>query len=428
MRNIMQPLLSLNPRGRIAAASAAALLAGLLLLCAGCGGESGRDAAPAPAAAVDDTGPRPIVFDTSALDAWLDLADRLAAGDDVPSEDFAALLAMPAYRAYTGQQKVKTFNPQQFEYCLRDLFSPAGRDWAEAEGRVRSRVKAPGPLEQNFTYLKLRRADIAAEIKRIAAPGAMTRIFDRAAGFIPETAWPDTVTIAMLAGLPTSSLPREGLVLLDAGLALAAGAENLPDMLAAHFYANLQPMPGPLAMDLDGPEALAATLRQLPQEAAFSWLHRYPEIMLDSMHPTFAEPDNHQLRYREFARGSLERCDQMLEPLFASDELMAERGDVLDDLLRVNNVYSAVGYAMAEAIVGAAGEPALQACHRDAAAFLKAYQKAVEPVWSAAGPTERASLMPPFSPANLTAMIELLDAHPVDGPAAAAGDPNREEQ
>ncbi len=421
MRNIMQaePVLNLRRRGGFIHSLfvAAIALPVLGLLAVGCADEPARETA-IPA---DNTGLRPIVFDTSAMDAWLDLSDRLAAGEEVPATDFTALLALPEYAAYTTQKELKTFHPLQFEYGLRDLFSPAGADWAETAGVARNRIQTPKLLAQNFEYLKLRRAEIDSAIRRICRPGVMAGIFDRTAGYIPAEAWPDTLKIRFLVANPGTSILDDGVLLLDAGLALAAGPAELPAMIAAHYYANLMPMASPLAMDESGPAALAATLRQIRQEAVTAWLQRYPDVKLDSMHPAFTSPVEQQIRYFDFALGSLRRCDQMLTTLFYDPDIMLRRGDSLDDLLRINATYPALGYAMAEAVVKAAGEQSLRECSRDAAAFIAAYQEAVQPAWETATEEERLSLMPPFTPDNLLGMKNLLAEYPVGGTASATG-------
>jgi len=421
MRNIMQaePVLNLRRRGGFLHSLfvAAIALPVLALLAVGCAEKSAVDSSIPP----DNTGLRPIVFDTSAMDAWLDLSDRLAAGEEVPTTDFAALLALPAYAAYTAQKELKTFHPLQFEYGLRDLFSPAGADWAEAAGVTRNRILTPKLLARNFEYLKLRRAEIDSAIRRICSPGVMAGIFERTAGYIPAEVWPDTLDIRFLVANPGTSILDDGVLLLDAGLALAAGSDELPSLLAAHYYANLMPMAPPLAKDESGAAALAATLRQIRQEAVTAWLQRYPDVKLDSLHPAFASPVEQQIRYFDFAFGSLRRCDQMLTTLFDDPDIMLRQGDSLDDLLRINTTYPALGYAMAEAVVKAAGEQSLRECSRDATAFIAAYQAAVQPAWEPATEDERLSLMPPFTPGNLRGMKNLLAEYPAGGAASATG-------
>ena len=347
MRNIMQaePVLNLRRRGGFIHSLfvAAIALPVLGLLAVGCADEPARETA-IPA---DNTGLRPIVFDTSAMDAWLDLSDRLAAGEEVPATDFTALLALPEYAAYTTQKELKTFH----------IVHAAAHDY----------------------YVVLENGDIDSAIRRICRPGVMAGIFNRTAGYIPAEAWPDTLKIRFLVANPGTSILDDGVLLLDAGLALAAGPAELPAMIAAHYYANLMPMASPLAMDESGPAALAATFHQIRQEAVTAWLQRYPDVKLDSMHPAFTSPVEQQIRYFDFALGSLRRCDQMLTTLFYDPDIMLRRGDSLDDLLRINATYPALGYAMAEAVVKAAGEQSLRECSRDAAAFIAAYQEAVQP-------------------------------------------------
>ena len=421
MRNIMQaePVLNLRRRGGLLPALLVAAIALIIpaLMAAGCADKPAEEAS-IPS---DNTGLRPIVFDTTAMDAWLDLADRLAAGEEVPTTDFAATLALPAYAAYTAQKELKTFHPLQFEYGLRDLFSPTDADWAEASGLTRNRIRTPRLLARNFEYLKLRRAEIDSAILRICSPGMMAGIFERTEGYIPAEAWPDTLEIRFMVANPGTSILDDGVLLLDVGLALAAGADELPSMLAAHFYANLMPMAPPLAKDESGPTALAATIRQLRQEAVTAWLQRYPDVKLDSLHPAFASPVDQQIRYRDYAMGSLGRCDQMLTSLFSDPVLLVRQGESLDDLLRINKTYPALGYAMAEEVVKAAGEQSLRECSRDAEAFITAYQEAVQPAWESATETERLSLMPPFTPGNLLEMKNLLVEYPAGGTTSATG-------
>ncbi len=406
------------PQAVISAAAMLFFLAAAILMTAvaGCGGgETTTAEKPAPPAA-DASGPAVIVFDTGSFDAWLDLSERIGSGAEVPAAEIDAILDLPGYLAYRDPDRSKVLHPRQFEYALRDAFSPDGPDWTT--GAPRSRLAVPPLLKQNFAYLKTRRPEAARMVRDLCAPGVLAGIFDRLEGFVPPDAWPDTLTVHFVAANPGTAVRDGERILIDAGLALAVGVEDLIRLLAGNLYSVLTPADFPRPETSAGTAALAATYRRLAREGVMAWVQDYPLVTFDSLHEAFAEFDDHRTAYRDYAHRALVQTDKMIGALAATPGLMDERGTVIDDLMRFNDLYSVLGYAIAERIAGHGGRDALVAASADAADFLRAYQQA-----ALAEPQDPKT--PPYSEANLGIILQALADHPA-APRTPAPDPRSE--
>ncbi len=186
-------------------------------------------------------------------------------------------------------------------------------------------------------------------------------------------------------------------MLVDAGVAAAAGPTRLPRLLAAQLYRALAPRDGPEPYKArDGVAALVATFAQLRRDGVAGWLEDFPEVEFDSTHPLVGRAEKDRRNWHRLATRSLSALQEMLPALLADPAVLDTKGTVVDDLLRGNRTYRATGYAMAALIATRLGEPRLQAAARGTPVdFLAAYQEAatkgdVGPPW----PSGRGSRRP----------------------------------
>jgi hypothetical protein len=362
------------------------LILAALAAAAGCGGDQRRAAPPAGAVAQ-------VKLDVAALNDWLAILKRLESGKTVPAESYQRLFELPAY-ALQGKDP-RIFSPGILQKCTEYACLRAAGDTADVTPPRRDDIVA------NCDYLR-RRADEARDFADVLADDQYRgRVWELARRWIGESRLPGSLTIHAMVGPTSIGFQAPDHVILDAGLALAAGREQAARMTASRLYAELAPPSGPQPpAAASGREALRQTLRFLQHGAVIAWIAGGADLEFDGRHDHLGAPRLETRTTQERAAGLLNYSFRMLEGMLdpgREDQLQAN-GRAVDDLLRPRWGYETLGFAMAEVIAARGGEEALLALSGDTAAFLDAYQSALD----------ADAVMPPFPPQLLEQLRELV--------------------
>ena len=368
----------------------------LAVLAGGCGRREAPDRAPAAApggggvAAAGNvatgggvaTGGCALRVDPTAFTAYEELSARLARGERVPDEAFARVWALPAYAALFNATDPRLVNGGILANVTRYVYGGAAAAKAPrgAPDR-RDQRAAAGPKRKDlvdaFTWARDHRAALDALVNATATTPLACGVLPAVAPYVHPGRLPDSLRVIFLVAGPDIRWTGSRM-LVDAGVAAAAGPARLPRLLAAQLYRALAPLDGPEPQAAGGGvAALTATFAQLRREGVSAWLEGFPEVAFDATHPLLGHTEAERENWRRLAVNSLTGLQQMLPALLGDPAMLAEKGAVVDDLLRGNGTYRATGYAMAALIATRLGEPRLQAAARGAPAdFLAAYQEA----------------------------------------------------
>lgn len=386
MRNITPTRRPHNRFGITAAGLLALALA--TFATAGCGGDQRRAATP-------PSGVPQVKLDVSALDAWLAIVARMERGEAVPEESYQKLFDLPAY-SLSGKDP-RIFSPGMLKKCTEYNYRRSVGDTADIVEPRRTDIVA------NCDYLR-RRADEAADFANVLADDQYrSRVWELARLWVGESRLPGSLTVHAMVGPTSIGFQAPDHVILDAGLALAAGREQAARMTASRLYAELAAPSGPQPPAApSGREALRQTLRLVHHGAVIAWIAGGADLEFDGRHAHLGAPRKDIRTAQERAAGllkySFRMLDGMLDP--GHEDLLQSNGKSMDDLLRTRWGYETLGFAMAEVIAARGGDEALLGMAGDTAAFLTAYQ-------SACGTD---AVMPPFPPRLLEQLIELVRA------------------
>jgi hypothetical protein len=406
-----------------------------LALSAALVGGCGRRAAPDRTPAVQPAGGTGTVVggvpatdcavrvDRTAFTAYRDLAARLTRGERVPDEAFDRVWALPAYVdlfSVTSRQLVNTrilTNVTRYVHggaaaATTTLGTPNGRK--SRAGAVPKRKD----LVDALTWARDNGTALDSLVNAVSTTPLTCGVLPMVAGYLQPGLLPDTLRVTFLVAGPDLRWTGSRM-LVDAGVAAAAGPTRLPHLLAAQLYRALAPRDGPEPYKAsNGVEALVATFAQLRRDGVAGWLEDFPEVEFDPTHPLVGRSETDRRSWHSLATRSLSALQEMLPTVLDDPAVLAKKGTVVDDLLRGNRSYRATSYAMAALIATRLGEPRLQAAARGTPVdFLAAYQEAAtkgdvpalaERAWIAPG--ELADL-PPF-PAPIYRSLKALFAPP----------------
>jgi hypothetical protein len=361
---IAQPLGPHNAPATRAAASLLLVLGAAAL--AGCQGS--RSATTASAVHVAQR--CALVVDTSGLDAFWAAADHLQAAPDTPArtvgEDIAELPVWHRWRESYGPGAVSI---EHMGLILRAaVLGPGALTTDETRNLVRREVVR----SQNFTLT--RRAQVQEFVDAFVAQETACDVWPLARAWVRPAALPDTLRIDLLAGNAEIRL-FEGHYLVDAGLALVCGREQVTRLLASVLYRKLEATEGPSPGDVKGDAVLAESLRLIRNEGIAAYIDDLPNLFFGREHPALAGTAPVPEDLCATARRNLLSIEQVVtrqltQPAAARDfegvhlNLVGSRG------------WQATGWFMATVIAHRLGEPRLQAAARSVPDFLATYQEA----------------------------------------------------
>ena len=389
--------------------STAALLCGLVLVfCGGCGDreQSAGDketTGPAPDVAVqDETAAQGMAYEIhqSALMAFLNAVRQLESGQRVRSDEYERIFSQPAYRMIYGENGTGEFNAIIMQNVMEHVFAP----------NLAASVRPPKMKRYvlNYGYIADRLEAAANLADSLQTLGTVTRAMERAYPFVPEFRRPETLHLHLTATTPQITWYPPNALILDVGLAMAAGFDQLEDMIAATLVRSLAPPAPPLPQDAaDGAEAMRSTMRKLHHEGIVNLIEKYPTFRLDVDHPIYRTPDINRPRAIIMAASMIERMNLMFATLLDPDSgQLAVSGSSVDDLLQLGRQYESTGYAMNRLIIDRLGADRFrEAAMAGPAAWLTAYQDAA----IMGGASGELGNMPPFDEVALTRLLALLD-------------------
>jgi len=330
----------------------------------------------------------PLEVTSAGQAAWQAVGDRLAAGEEVPAATFTELCAQPDYALWLETIDKKLANPHIFQNVMAHVFAPAGEPIAGQRRRPKRQ-----DLIANFSYVRDRADSLASFLASYESARTGCRIFDLVEGFIRPARLPGSLTISFLTLSPEIRL-RQNRVLVDSGLAIAAGPERLNQLLASVLYRDLEAPPGPLPHAATGQAALVATMDRLRFEGISAWLEDLPDLAFDPDHPELGRPPEGRADFHSQAAHALQSSLDYLEILLDDPDQMRRKGQLIDEVLRGLGAYRTLGYAMAAQIAERLGENRLRAGSRDPISFLRAYQESARLTGESSGDRSRLTVIP----------------------------------
>jgi len=359
-----------------------------------------RPVAASPAPSPADLGDAATSIDISAARGWLVLARRLAAGERPTLADFTRLYDLPGFaHAYDDPFGPRALRPGNLKRLTDYLF--LGRKAAGGRQPKRQDVL------HNLEYLRPRLARLDTFLTELAGSDLARRSLAMAAPWLPPGNVPRSLTVRLFVGPPSIRYwEPDHEMIVDAGLALASGRQQLARLVAANLYRYHAPVLGPRPEEASsGDRALAAAFDELRRQGIAAWIERLPDLSFDPAHPDLGDPNRRHSDPVAEAAGWLPTVFDMLDGLLGQDDrqLLAQRGRSLGDYLRIGGRAPVLGYAMAALIDDRLGPATLQACCNDPVAFVARYQQAA----TDGGATGRLSLLKPF-PAEIYHRLERL--------------------
>jgi len=381
---------------------AAVCLIGIAIALGGCSSDepSLDEATPAPVATIDVVPGVTIQMRTAALDSWTSIARRLRSGEVVRDPDYQRLFDLPAYQSIYGNDTTTRLNPIILRTQLEYAFAQ--------EGRKTSHPPKLREFRANYAYIAKYLDEAEALADTLVNRAIVEQALAAAWPFIDEHRRPENLEVLLFAALPSITWYPPDMIILDVGLALAAGPDQLADILAAVLIRSLAPpaMVEPHEAS-NGREALQATFHKLHQASIIGWLEDYPNLQLDQGHETYQRPDPTRQRVLITSAATLEHFLIMLETLVDPDSDTIDKvGGSLDDLLRIGRSYEPIGYAMSTLIIEHQGRDAwIEAVVGGPVTWLQAYQNAAI---SGVAQGELAS-MPAFDDLTFARLLALLE-------------------
>jgi hypothetical protein len=400
VRKIAQPLAPHNARAHYTIASLIMVLGAVL---GGCQGT--QPATTKPARHVSQR--CALVVDTSGLDAFWEVADRLQAKPETPAAAVGAQISeLPVWRRWRESYEPDAISVEHLGLILRAaVLGPEALAPSEATKLVRRDVAR----SQSFTLAQRTRVQVFVEdfVARESACDvwALARVWVR-----PENL-PDTLRIDLVAANAEIRLYK-GHHLVDAGLALACGPEQLTRLLASVLYRKLEATEGPSPGEVKGTAVLAQSLRLVRNEGVAAYIDDLPNLFFGREHPALAGAAPVPEDICATARFNLLNIEQVVTRQLAQPAATRDFAGVHLNLVGSRG-WQATGWFMATVIARRMGEPQLREAVRTVPGFLAAYQEAalVNPANAGApvGTVEHfLATAPRFSPPVLAVLMQSL--------------------
>ncbi len=364
-------------------------------------------AAIVPAPALADDGGCQVTLDRSGWTAIRQLIGEISEGKEVPNERFQELWGTEGYAVLARLAAEREINPVILANCTRYAFTERTKPAVAPRRR---------DLVDNFIYLKRKLVEADRLADMLSAASLQDEICERLSPFVRPGELPDVIQVHLLAMGPVIKY-EDGDLVLDLGLALAAGQEHLPDVLASVIYREVgrERAPEPRKTPL-GEAALRATFERLVQEGVAAYIEGWDRLDLDSSHPSLSvKPEARRVPYVR-GRESLQILQASLHTVLTEENGLQGHSLLLDDLLRGSGAYPLVGFVMASLIADTYGVDRLHELSDDPIGFLNAYQEAArkrppEAVERGVDPVQHGlNNLPPFDSPDFDALMRIMRA------------------
>ena len=348
--------------------TALALALGLFLL-AGCGGGQDQSARQEVGTTHVATSCAMVASDQG-LAGFLALADRVDGGEAVTLEEFTALAEEPVWTLWR-----RSFEPKNVPALPigRTIFISLRGKEALPEQLRNKTLRAD--LLYGFEIAHDYREQICSFVDAAIADEVGCGIGDRLAGWVPADALPDTLYIDFVVGYPEIRY-YEGHLMVDAGMAWAAGSQQLERFLSSTVYKGIAAIDGEDPGKIDGGDVVLECLRVVRNEAVPAYLDDMPELAFDPRHK----------RLRNAAPIPEEFCSQATRTLVSLDRelalVRARPAPTQDNWLSLYRLFvgaqswQATGWFTARVIADNLGEERLQEASRTVPGYWAAYQEA----------------------------------------------------
>ncbi len=347
-----------------------------------------------------------LTTDTSGWTAFKAIADRVAAGQDVPLDDFYAYAELPSVTLWRRSLEKDAPTAQRISNWLEGVF------W-EKLGREGQQKRTPDRSDylHNSNYCLENRERIDARLDEMTGPRKCE--MDKLIRYWcePENI-PADFTIYFLPTKPEIRI-KDGDLFVDTGVLGAGSADQVIRNVASLVFRRFQTIPGTDPMELEGELSVAHSFRVLANEGVTGWIDKAAILEFDTAHPALHKvnliPENFFMKAQE----ALEMMNRQLGPMLDDEAEMAKKGVLFAGHLAGMNAYSQTGYGMSSVIFHRLGEDRLRDASRSVPGFLAAYQEAAllnsDPVpHPGKAGSELFETVPPLDPELFTKLHAML--------------------
>jgi hypothetical protein len=344
------------------------ILIALVLTATACSRDAGTDGEPSKQSK-NQSSDCALTTDTSAWVAFQAIADRIAAGENVPKEDLDAFGDLPSVTLWRNSLAPGVPTAQHIGNWLEGTF------WEELGREGKQKMSDDRAIfMRSYRYSLDNRDLINQRLAELTGPrkcdiDAMARLW------IEDDKLPENLAIHFLPA-KTEIRIFEGSLLVDTGVVGAGRPDQVIRHMAALLYRKYQAVPGTSPIELEGEEAVAHSFRVLMNEGVTGWIEQTTAFQFDSNHPELYKvqiiPENFFMKARE----AIDAMNLHLGSMLDDETTMADKGVDFARHLAGMNAYSHTGYGMSAVISARLGQERLRDAGRSVPAFLAAYQEA----------------------------------------------------
>ncbi len=341
-------------------------LGALVIATGGCGG-SGSEV-PSQTGVHTASG-CPANVTTTGSDAFVAAADRAAAGDVMSPDDLQALVERPVWTLWRRSYEPEIASP---EAAALTVF--AGLRGLQALSPAQTVKVTRRDLMSCYAFDMQKRVAITKFLTAYVRDDASCAVWSLMRQWIQPTNLPDTLRIDFLP-MKAEIRRYEGHFLVDPGLAIVSGRDQLTHMLTSVLYRAVEAVPGPRGDAVEGPDAVAQTFRVLRNEGVAAYIDDLPHLFFGREHPLLRNAAPVPEDICDQATRSLVYVDDALAHILAADEPAPDYRPVFRYFIGAQS-WQPTGWFMAAVIRDRQNEARLQQASRTVADFVDAYQTA----------------------------------------------------
>ncbi|MEN8005548.1 MAG: DUF5700 domain-containing putative Zn-dependent protease [Candidatus Krumholzibacteriota bacterium] len=377
----------------------------LSLTLAACSGETGsaeKQEAPAKAKGDDCR----LTTDISGWAAFTDIADRVAAKEDVPRADFDAFAELPSIDLWRQSLDTEGLTAQRIANWVEGVFwDDLGRQGSQKRSRNRS------DYLHTSNYCLRNRDRIDARLAELTGP-RKCEMDQLIRYWVDQENLPADLSVHFFPAKPEIRI-LDGALFVDTGVLAAGSVDQIIRNTASLHYRKHQTIPGADPKELVGEQSVAHSFRILANEGVTGWIDKAAHLEFDDDHPSLHKVNIIPEGFFRKTQEAIGMMNRQLEKMLDDEADMAQRGLLYSEHLAAMNAYGQTGYGMAAVISHRLGEDRLREASRSVPGFLAAYQEAAllnpvpAPVPGTAG-IELFETVPPLNPDLFTKLHAML--------------------